>query len=229
MRRTLPALALLLCAAPLLVWAGDTTTTLTLSASSQQQVANDQLDATLAIQETQDQPAVLADHLNRAGNQAMAVARAYPAVRVSSGQYSSWPEYNKDGQITGWTGKAEVQLHSTDFVQSAELVAQLQKFMLLQGVTFSVSDATRKRVEQQMLPDAIAQMQQTAQVAAGALGKHHVRVKELSIDNGAAPRPMMMMMANKMASPAPEVVTPDWQPGQSQVQMQVTGKLELYP
>lgn len=227
-RVLLPALLLLSAALP--AAAADSATVLDLSASAQREIANDQVDATLYVQERQARPAVLADHLNRTISRALADTRAYPQVVAKSGSYSTWPEYGKDGEIQGWQGRAEIQLRSTDFVETAQLVARLQKDMLLQRLDFSVADATRKKIEQQMLPDAIAQLQATAMVAARALGKSRVSVKELTVGNGgnAVPRPMMALMAKREAAAPDNVTTPDWQAGQSLLQMQVNGKLLLY-
>jgi predicted secreted protein len=222
------AATLLMAAAATPALAADNGTLLELTATAQREVGNDQVDATLYVQDNQREPGPLADRLNRAVTQALAGARAYPAVQASSGSYSSWPDYDKDGKIQGWQGRAEVKLKSKDFVQCAQLVALLQKNMLLQSVDFSVAPETRKKTEQQLLPEAIAQLQATAGVAAQALGKHRVTVKALQIgDGGAMPRPMMAMMAKRTDAPASSVATPDWQAGQSVLQMQVSGKLEL--
>ena len=122
------ASTLLLCVAiPCL--AATAPTQVELSATAQREVANDQLDATLYVEEHQTQPSILADHLNRKSAEALAIARAYPHVEARSGAYSSWPAYGKNGQILGWQGRVEIMLKSTDFVQSAELVARLQKSM----------------------------------------------------------------------------------------------------
>lgn len=229
--KSLPCIVLsaLLAGASLPTFAADNATQLELTASAQREVANDQVDATLYVQSRQSQPGALADNLNRIVTQAQSSARAYPAVVVSTGSYSSWPDYAKNGSIQGWQGRAEIRLRSRNFVQCAQLVAQLQKTMLLQGVDFSVSDETRKKTEQQMLPEAIAQLQATAQVAARALGKSHVTVQALQVGNGGnAPRPMMAMMDKRVSANAESVTAPDWQAGQSVLQMQVSGKLELH-
>lgn len=222
------ALAVALACGALPALAAESATELELTASAQREVANDQVDATLYVQDRQAQPGPLADRLNRVVAQAQASARAYPDVAVSTGSYASWPDYGKNGTIQGWQGRAEIHLKSRNFVQCAQLVAHLQKSMLLQGVDFSVSSETRKKVEQQMLPEAIGQLQATAQVAARALGKSRVSVKALQVGSGGnAPRPMMALMAKRGSADAEAVAVPDWQAGQSVLQMQVSGKLEL--
>lgn len=222
------AASLLLISASWACLAAEAPTELELSASAQREVMNDQVDARLYVEDHQAQPSLLADNLNRKSNAALAIARAYPNVETRSSGYSSWPVYGKNGQIQGWQGRTEITLSSTDFVQSAELVARLEKTMLLQGLNFSVSDGARKRAEQQMLPEAIRQLQDTAQIAARSLGKSRVTVRALNVghDGGAMPR-LMNMMAKRGSAAPEEVATPDWQAGTSQIRLQVSGKLDI--
>ncbi|MBV8648591.1 SIMPL domain-containing protein [Paludibacterium sp.] len=218
----------LLLTAALPAAAEDTATVLELTASSQREVANDQLDVTLYAEDSRAQPAPLADSLNRKTAAALAEAKGYSAVQASSGAYASWPQYDKNNQIKGWQGRAEIHLRTRDFVQGAQLVAKLQQTLLLSSVDFSVSDAARRTIEQQMLPEAIAQLQATAKIAAGALGKTHVSVRELNVGNsGNMPRPVMAMMAKRASGNTDSVATPDWQAGTSTLQLQVSGKLAV--
>lgn len=211
-----------------LAHAGDNITVLNLSTNAQRELANDQLNATLYVQERQAQAAQLADKLNRAINRARADATAYPQVRFSSGGYNSWPDYDKNGKIQAWQGRAEVKLESADFGRSAELIAQLQKYLLLDGVQFSVSDSMRKQTEQALIPQAISALQQQAAAAGKALGKTQQNVRELSIGESQPGMPPMMLRAKAMAAEAaPAVTVPDWQPGKSMIQLNVNGRIEL--
>jgi predicted secreted protein len=198
-----------------------------LTASAQREVPNDQLDAVLYLVEQQSQPAALADKLNRKSRLALAIARAYPNVETRSGPSSSWPLYDANGQIQSWQGRVEIQLASVNFVQSAELVGRLQEFMLLQSIKFSVSDAMRLQTEQLMLPGAIRQLQDTARIAAQALGKKQVVVRSLNITrDGGTPRLQSGLSAKRTSVSGP-VTPPDWQPGQTRVRIRVEGKLEI--
>ncbi|RQO68716.1 hypothetical protein DBR44_14575 [Aquitalea sp. FJL05] len=224
---------------PVLVWAGLLSVStfavaadgieLRLSGSAQQEVANDQIQATLYLQDKSDQPAVLADRLNKGISRGMANGKSYPQVELSSGSYNSWPSYDKSGKIIGWQGRAEIRLKSRNMTQAAELVAQLQKTMLLEGVQFSVSDSARRAAEKAMIPVALAEMQEQADITAKTLGKSRFTIKELEFGN-AAPSyrpPMMMRAAAAPMAKEMDVAQPDWQPGQSQLQLQITGKIEL--
>ncbi|MBV8681133.1 MAG: SIMPL domain-containing protein [Aquitalea sp.] len=202
---------------------------LRLSGSAQQEVANDQLQATLYLQDKSDQPAILANRLNKGIAHGMALGKDYPKVELSTGNYNSWPSYDKNGKIQGWQGRAEIRLKSRDMTQAAELVAQLQKTMLLEGVQFSVSDTARRAAEKAMIPAALAEMQEQANITAKTLGKSRVTIKELEFGN-AAPAfrpPMLMRAAAAPMAKEMDVAQPDWQPGLSQLQLQISGKIEL--
>lgn len=217
-----------LIAAPAMAHAGDGIT-LRLSGSAQQEVANDQLQATLYLQDKSEQPAVLANRLNQGLAQGMAIGKNYPKVEVSSGSYNSWPSYDKNGKIQGWQGRAEIRLKSRDMTQAAELVAQLQKTMLLEGVQFSVSDTARRAAEKAMIPAALAEMQEQASITARTLGKNRVTIQELEFGNAAPSfrQPMLMRAAAAPMAKEADVAQPDWQPGQSQLQLTINGKIEL--
>ncbi|AAQ60969.1 SIMPL domain-containing protein [Chromobacterium violaceum] len=202
---------------------------LNLSANAQRDVANDQISATLYVQQSNNQAAVLADRLNKATANGLAIGRGYKDVQLSSGSYSTWPSYDKNGKITGWQGRSEIQLKSKDFAQAAELIGKLQQTMLLEGVQFGVSDEARRKAEQSMIPEAIANLKGQAEVAARALGKNVVNIQQLDIgqqSHGFRP-PVMMMKASMAGAEAANVSQPDLQPGQTQLQLQVSGKVEL--
>ena len=219
------AAAGLLLAAPAMA---DDDIELRLTGSARQEIANDQLQAVLYIQDKSHQPAVLADRLNKGINRAVTESKAYPKVELSSGSYNSWPSYDKNGKIQGWQGRAEVRLQSRDMAQAAELMAKLQKTMLLEGVQFSVSDTARREAEKALLPQALAEIQEQARITAKALGKTRIVIKQLEIGNAPEYRPPMMMRAMAAAPMAKaDVAEADWQPGRSQLQLQVSGKVEL--
>jgi len=228
MRTLICGSLLLSCLLPAAALA-DNGTILNLSASAQRELANDELTASLYVQDRHAQPAVLADRLNKALARARAEASGFKQVEFSSGSYNSWPDYGRDGKIQGWQGRAQIRLKSSDFTASAELVARLQKFMLLENVQFGVADRSRRQAEDQLIPEAIAALQAQAAAAGKALGRNRQQVLELSIGNAQPPAPMPILRAKAMLADAQaaEVAAPDWQPGNSQVQLSVTGRIEL--
>ncbi|POZ61911.1 SIMPL domain-containing protein [Chromobacterium alticapitis] len=201
---------------------------LNLSANAQREVPNDELSATLYVQQSNSKAAALADRLNRVTNDGLALGRGFKDVQLSSGSYNTWPSYDKNGKITGWQGRSEIQLKSGNFTNAAELIAKLQQTMLLQGVQFGVSDKARRKAEQDMIPEAIASLKGQAEIAAKALGKSVVNIQQLDIGQQYHGfRPPITMMKAAVAGAEANVSQPDLQPGQSQLQLQVSGKVEL--
>jgi predicted secreted protein len=201
---------------------------LSLSANAQREVPNDEISATLYVQQSNSQAAVLADRLNKITASSLAQGKTYKEVQLSSGSYNTWPSYDKNGKINGWQGRSEIQLKSRNFSQAAELIAKLQQTMLLQGVQFGVSDLARREAEHGMIPEAIASLKSQAEIAAKALGKSVVNIQQLDIgQQNHGFRPPVMMMKAAMAGAEANVAQPDLQPGQSQLQLQVSGKVEL--
>ncbi|MBI3146679.1 MAG: SIMPL domain-containing protein [Pseudogulbenkiania sp.] len=183
-------------------------TVLHLSASAQREIANDQLVATLYVQDRQPQPAQLANRLNQLINRAQNDARGYKNVEVSSGSYNSWPAYNKSGKIDGWQGRAELKLKSRDMAQGSELIAKLQSYMLLEGVQFVVSDDARRAAEKAMIPEAIAALMEQAQIAAKTLGKRTLNMQQLTIGNQSPPPVPLLMRTKTLALAADAEVAP---------------------
>jgi predicted secreted protein len=219
-------LAALLSCTAIPVLASPAASEITLSASAQREVANDQLDAVLYLEEQQARPALLADKLNQKNRQALAIARAYPNVDIRSGASSSWPVYDGHGQIQHWQGRIEIVLNSVNFVQSAELIARLQEFMLLQSIRFSVSNALQTRTEQSILPEAIRHWQEKARIAALALGKKQLTVRTLNISqDGGAPR-LQSLLASTRSAASDTVTPPDWQPGSTRLVIRVDGRID---
>lgn len=221
------ALALLVTA-PLAMAAGNATE-LRLVGQARQEVPNDQIEATFYLQEKQPQPTLLADHLNQATAHALAEGRRYSHVTLTSGAYNTWPDYDRNGKIRGWQGRAEVRLKSRDMQQAAQLVAVLQQSMLMEGMQFSLSDASRHRMENTLIPNAIADLQEQARISATALGKKVHHIAELEIGNSrSSERPPRLLQAKSLSVASEGAVSePDWQPGQTVLQIQVNGKLIL--
>lgn len=229
MRTTLPALALL-CSLPLAAIAADTgVTVLNLSASASQELANDEVNASLYVQDRLPQAGALADRINKVLNRARQDAEGFRKVSFSSGNYNTWPDYDKNGKIAGWQARAEIKLKSQDFSDTAELIARLQKYMALEGVQFGVSEQSRRQAEAQLIPQAIAALQAQAAAAGKALGKNQQHVSELSIGTAQPGYPMLMRAKAAMAAAPMEadVVSANFQPGNSLIQLNVNGKVEI--
>lgn len=133
--------------------------------SVQQEVPNNQATASLNKTASAKTPKELANKLNPIINQAIAIAKKYPSVQVSTGSQHAYPEYSK-GKIIGVTGSASLTLKSQDTDALSDLLAELQSILVLESLDFSVSDDLQKATTAKLREQATQQFQQEAQTLA---------------------------------------------------------------
>ncbi len=96
------------------------------------------------------------------------------------------------------------------------------------GMSFSVSDATRKEVEDQLLKQAVQAFQARAQLASEALGGKQFKLVSLNLNSNGFQQPMPMRMgamkSSMMSDSAPAQTI---EAGTSQVQMNADGVIEV--
>lgn len=200
---------------------------LNLNASAERELANDEFQATLYIEDKASDPAVLAERLNRQLARAVTIAKGFPAVTSRNSGYNSWPEYDKNGKLQAWSARASLSIQSRNMQQAGELTVQLQRFMLLSSVDFRVSEQLRRETEQQLIPQAIHSLRAQAQIAARALDKAHIAVRELTLGQNTPPPSFRPVILKSAAMDAAAPSNPDWQAGVSLLRLEVSGKVEL--
>ncbi|MBC2770868.1 SIMPL domain-containing protein [Pusillimonas minor] len=177
-----------------------------LNASASSQVSQDTIKITLAAQVANASHQKVSAGLTQALDSVVKQAKAVSSVKTYSGNYRVWPLTNDEGKITGWQGRAEVILESTDFEAASGLAGQLSDRMSIANLQFSVSPQVRAKAEADLLNDAAQAFKGRAQSVAQAFGYQGFRIKTLSLDGGGAeyapmPRMMMAASADKMAVP----------------------------
>ncbi|WP_228254885.1 SIMPL domain-containing protein [Aquirhabdus parva] len=199
-----------------------------LQAETSRDVQNDEMQATLYTELNNTNPTTLARDTAQIVNKAMDLAKAYPSVKVSSGTQSTYPIYSDKNKLTGWRGRAEIQLKTSDFKAGSELIAQLQSNMQLEAVNFSVSAQQRLKVENELLTDITKIFRERASLLQNAWGASKYELVEMNITSSndePRPYPMMMRMAKAEASDA--VPAQAVQSGNSKVRVQANGSIQL--
>lgn len=201
---------------------------ITLQAETSREVQNDQMQATLYTELNNANPAALAKESAQIINHAMDLAKAYSTVRVSNGTQSTYPIYNDKNKLTGWRGRAEIQLKTTDFKAGSELIAQLQSSMQLEAVNFSVSTEQRLNVENELLTEITTIFRKNAAQVQQAWGASKYDLVNMNISNSndqPRPYPMMMRAAKFEASDAVPAQTV--QSGNSLIRTVANGSIQL--
>jgi predicted secreted protein len=191
-----------------------------LEAQASREVANDQLVAVLAVELHGPDPAALAQTANRRMAEALEVAAAVPAVKARSGNYQTFPRYDRNQRIESWQVSQELRLESADFAAATRLVGKLQETLVVRSMAVQLSPAARRVAEDALIREAIAAFHARADLVRSAMKAAGYRVRTLNIgtSGGAPPRPFEgRALAQQVAV----------EPGESQVTVTATGSIQL--
>ncbi len=227
LRMLLPAL-LLLCAQ--LAWAdpADRYNRVTFQSVASREVPNDLLVARMGIVINGKEPARIAQKLTSALNAALKKAEAYPKVAASSGDQHTEAVYNRQNQLVGYRGRAEIRLESRDFEAMAKLIARLQSGMQVTGMDFGVAPETRKQVESALIADAENDYKKNAQAISLLLNGTGFKLVNQVISQSGSEAPgyeFYEVLADKAQSNKPLNLTG----GKSEIRVQITSTIEITP
>ncbi|CAG4886121.1 SIMPL domain-containing protein [Paraburkholderia gardini] len=198
---------------------------LSLSAQASTDVPQDVVNITLFYEQEAGDPGSLTSTLNQRADSALQKAKGVAGVTARTGSFSIYPSTDRDGRISAWRGRTEVQLESHDFAAASKLAGQLSSVMQVGNVSFSLSPEAQRAAEKKLTGEAIASFRQQATSAAEAFGYSGYTIREVNVGhNGVMPRPMMMMSARadaKAAAPMP------LEGGTSTVTVNVSGSVQM--
>jgi len=195
-----------------------------MSAQAEREIPNDLLTATLAAEAEGADPAQLADGINRTMQRALATAKAYKSVKAQSAGYQTFPVYDKN-KVARWRARQELRLESGDFAAATELVGKLQASLVVTGLNLSVSNESRRKAENALIPEGLASFDERARAVRDAMKAKGYRVRDLQLSagGGAPPRPMVSMARMSESAPAPLAV----EPGSTRILITVSGTIQL--
>ena len=201
---------------------------LTFQAEVNEEIQNDEVRASLYKKAQATDSKALATTLNTSINNAMKIAKRYPSVTVSTGQQRTYPRYDKDNKIIGWTGQANIDLKSTDFAATSQLIADLQQTLVMENLNFGVSESKKDALEQKLMTNASRAFQQQAKNLTSAWGARGYRVINVNLNTGGnSPRPMYNSMSMKVSSDESSVPSQSFESGNSTVSVTANGTIEL--
>ena len=195
----------------------------TLNAQAEREVPNDLLSAVLAAEAEGADPAQLANDVNSAMQRALATVKGYKAVNARSGNYQTYPVYDKN-RIARWRARQELRLESADFAAATELIGKLQSGMVVAGMTLSVSPSARRQVENALIPEALAAFEERARVVRDAMKAKGYRMRDLNLSGSEPGRPVFAMA--RSASPQ-SMAQPAVEPGTTRILITVSGTVQL--
>lgn len=192
-----------------------------------EEIANDEVRASLYKKAQAADSKTLATTLNTSINKALAIAKRYPTVTVSTGQQSTYPRYDKNDKIIGWTGQADIDLKSTDFAATSQLIADLQETLVMNNLNFGVSDIKKDALEQKLMTDASRAFQQQAKNLTRAWDARGYRVVTVNLNTGNNNYPRPMYSTMRAADAESSVPSQNFESGNSTITVTANGTIEL--
>ncbi|MCT8089670.1 SIMPL domain-containing protein [Acinetobacter sp. C_4_1] len=198
-------------------------------AEATRQISNDEMHAVLYIERSKKQPAELSALITQLMNQAIAASKKYPQVKVETGTQSTYPVYDNDSQkLKEWRGRAEIRLESTDFKAVSQLISELQQDFQTQSIEFTVSDAKRKKVENELIVEASKNFQQRAQMLTSAWNKSSYNLVNLNLNtNNYYPQPVMMRANMAKFAGAEAADAQNVAAGESKITVNANGSIQF--
>lgn len=201
-----------------------------LQAEASRKVSNDEMHAVLYVEKSNKQPALLATEINQHLNQATNIAKKYPSVKLETGSQSTYPIYDENNRkLKEWRGHAQIRLESTDVNSTSQLVSELQQFFQTESIQFGLSNAQRKKIENELLVEASKNFQQRAQSLAQAWNKSSYQLMSFDV-NSQNYYPMMatapMLMKSSMQE-SDSIPTQNMSAGESTITINATGSIQL--
>lgn len=203
-----------------------------LNAEARREINNDLMTATLFIEQDDQDPARLADQINRKINEALALGKEFKTVKLRSSGRNTYPLYTAKNRADGWRSRADLSLESRDFAAASKLIGQLQSQLQLSGVGFAVSAEARDKTQNELITEAISAFRARADIIAQGFGMKSWKIVQTQIGaNDMHPMPMYKtaMAASRMDAMQAEVATPDMSSGSSSVSVTVSGTIEMLP
>lgn len=190
------------------------------------EVANDWVRAVVGVTDEDENAAKLADRVNQAMAWALERARARPGITAKSAGYSTFPVHDpRKGERRFWRASQDLLLEGADPKAMSELLGELQSRVQLRSLDFTVSPAQRRKVEDELIDEALASFLARADRVRQRLGKRGYEIVQISIGTSGGMPPVPVMRA--MAMEAKDMAAPALEAGTSEVVVSTSGTIQL--
>ncbi len=229
------------------VWANvvelpDGHTVLNISATEKVEVAQDLLLGSLRIQEEEKEASEVQEVINTAMKKAVDLIKAYPNIKVQTGQYYVHPDYryikrsNQSDQqvIDKWRGSQTIIIKSKKSEEILEAAGKLQDLgFVMNSLNYQLSPEKYEEVRDGLMEKTIKALSERAKRVAAALGKKEVDLVEVNVDATSSKPPIAyargakmetMALSADMAMPAPVA-----EAGESTVSMTISAQAIIKP
>ena len=189
-------------------------------------VDNDTLVAVMYNERSGQQPASMADDVNRTIAWAVDLAGKTSGIKVQTLQYRQDPIY-RNQTISGWKVRQSIRLESKDVKILSKLIGELQSRLSVASLRYTISAEVRRTVEDELITQALDRFGRRGKLISGELGRPDYRIVNIDIaTSGGSPAPVRMRTVSAMAESS-SVTAPTLEPGVQSVTVSVSGTIEL--
>jgi predicted secreted protein len=200
--------------------------TASVNAHVSMEIPQDEVHAQLYIEETGNDRAALASQVNAT---MLAAVHGVPSgVTVKTGNYRSYPLYDRNQHVSGYRVRADLSLESKDFDAFSKVLTKLSGTLSVQDVNYSVSDDAMKAAKTKMLTQVAGEFRSEAEAMTHAFGFGSYDIKDLNVNYDSGMRVPVMMKAMAMAAPAAPQVPASVEPGTATVSANANGSISLH-
>jgi predicted secreted protein len=204
--------------------------------------ANDVAHVTLMIEEQDKDKAAAASRVNQKMNQGIALVKQTDVkASLKTRGYYTYPVYAEEQarknikirQVSSWRVGQYLELTTANLNGLPKTVAAVQSILALNGLYFSLSEATTKKLDEQRIAAAYQNLTERIAAIAKTMGRD---VSDAVLDTvdfeatGAyapeASSPKMLMRSAAVMDAAP-VEEPSFEPGETNLQMRVVAKVRF--
>lgn len=195
---------------------------------STRDVDNDWITGVVGVTAEDANPAALADRINKDMAWALEQARAEAKVKAKSGGYSTYPIHDEQGRIRRWRASQQLVLEGSDSAAMTRLVGALQARLQLESFDFSVSEEQRRKVQEELVTEALAAFRARAALVAKGFGASSYALDDVSVETGPQWQPGPTRMRAEMAMDSSfKAAPPAVEAGTSRVAVTVQGSIVL--
>lgn len=201
--------------------------TLQLGEAAERAVTQDRLRALLRVEAGGGDPRAVQAQVNQKMAAALERVRSVAAVKADTQGYYVYEDKSlKRGQR--WWGSQGISLTSQDSGALLTLVGQLQEQgLLVSNLAYELAPETRRKIERELVPEAIQRVKETAATVAQSLALPNVQIVKVRLGDSSpppVPRPFgaAVAMAERASMPPPVA-----EPGETVVSVRIEAEVAL--
>ncbi len=208
--------------------------------------ANDQVVATLAIEEQDKDKAAAASRVNQKMNKGMAIVKKEdPQAVLKTQGYYTYPVYPEDRPLppgiqaktrvpTAWRVGQYLQVTTSNLAALPKTVAAAQNVLTLNGLQFGLTPETTRKLDDRRIAATYKNLNERIGSIAAAMGRN---VSDAVLDTvdfegsgnyaqreGGQAAPMAM---RSMMKDSAQVEEPSFEPGETTLEMRLVGKVKF--